>query len=191
MKSTLSFFTLLLCVATLSAQTSQGQSVLSINGGFSLAGALFGLANLDDQVDASAPPALQLTYDHAVNNRISLGGGLSYQRFKLAYSDYGEDNEDFDLRVSRFNVGLRGLVHYGSNEELDMYSGVRVGLSNWSFTGGPDDPEFDPPKTAGVTFAPQLILFGLRGYITEQLGFNGELGIGAPHVFTMGLSYRF
>lgn len=142
-------------------------------------------------MDASTPPAVQLTYDYALTNRLSLGGGVSYQSFKLAYSDYGEAKESFDVRLSRFNLGVRGLIHYGNSTTMDLYSGLRIGLSNWSLDVGTDNPNFDPPKAQGPAFAPQLILFGIRGYFTENLGIGGELAVGAPHVVSFGLNYRF
>ncbi|MCO6489750.1 MAG: outer membrane beta-barrel protein [Phaeodactylibacter sp.] len=192
MKNTLSFFALFLGLCTLlPAQTRQGQSVIGIQTGFSLAGALFNLSEIDANIDASAPPAVQFTYDYALTDRLSLGGGVSYQRFKLAYSDYGEMNETFDVRLSRFNLAVRGLFHYGNSEAVDMYSGLRVGLSNWSLDVGTDDPNFDPPKASGPAFAPQLVLFGIRGYLAENLAIGGELAAGAPHVLSLGLNYRF
>ncbi|MCB0572200.1 MAG: hypothetical protein KDC66_20680 [Phaeodactylibacter sp.] len=172
------------------AQTQPGESVISANAGFSLVGALFSLADIDADVKSSAPPAVQLNYDYAINELFSLGGGLSYQRFKLAYTDYGDDMEDFDVQLSRFNVALRGLFHYGAQEQVDMYSGIRLGLSNWSADVGTSNPDFEPPKGNGISVAPQLILFGIRGYLTDGLGINAELAVGGPHFFAIGLSYR-
>lgn len=185
-----SVITVLFAFAGASAQTLAGESVISANGGFSLLGALFKLSNIDENVDASAPPAIQLSYDYALTDHLSLGGGLSYQRFKLSYTDYGDNMENFDARLSRFNIAIRGLVHYGGQENLDMYSGLRLGLTNWSADVGTDDPNFKPPKTDGVTFGPQLILFGIRGYVAGNLGVNAELGVGGPHFFSLGLQYR-
>lgn len=181
---------LFLSFGTASAQTLSGESVISANAGFSLAGALFGLADIDGNVDASAPPALQFSYDYAITEKLSLGGGLSYQKFGLAYTDYGDAMEDFDVRLSRFNLALRGLFHYGGQEQVDMYSGLRLGLSNWSVKGGTSDPDYEPPKANGITIAPQLILFGIRAYVAGNLGLNAELGVGGPHFFTVGLNYR-
>jgi len=191
MKFGITLLLALLFSSILSAQNRQGESVISLNAGFSLASALFKLSEIEANVDASTPPALQFTYDYALSNRFSMGGGISYQRFNLAYSDYGEAKESFNLRLSRFNLGARALIHYGSSETIDMYSGLRVGLSNWSAGGGTDDPNFDPPKANGLFFAPQLILFGMRGYVTENLGFGGEIGVGGPHLLSLGVNYRF
>ena len=191
MKYSVACLLALLSLSTLSAQTLEGESVIGINAGFSMASALFSLSEIDANVDATTPPAIQATYDYALTNRVSLGGGISYQNFKLAYSNYGEAKESFDVRLSRFNVGLRGLFHYGNSEKMDMYSGLRVGLSKWSLDVGTDDPSFDPPKTAGIVFAPQAILFGMRSYLSGHLGIGGEIAIGAPHVVSFGLHYRF
>ncbi len=179
------------CATFLPAQNQEGQSAVGLHTGFSLASALFSLSEIDANVDASTPPAVQFTYDYALTNRVSLGGGISYQSFNLAYSDYGETNENFDVRLSRFNLAVRGLFHYGNSETMDMYSGLRVGMSNWSLDVGTDNPNFDPPKASGPAFAPQLILFGMRSFFTENLGIGGELAVGAPHVVSLGINYRF
>ena len=191
MKYTIACILALFSFGTLSAQTLEGQSTIGVQTGFSLASALFSLSEIDANVDASTPPAVQLTYDYALTDRLSLGGGVSYQNFKLAYTGYGDAKESFDVRLSRFNLGIRALFHYGNSETMDMYSGLRIGLSNWSLDVGTDDPNFDPPKANGPAFAPQLVLFGIRGYFTENLGIGGELAAGAPHLVSLGVYYRF
>lgn len=36
----------------------------------------------------------------------------------------------------------------------------------------------------------QVIVFGLRSYITERIGLNEELGFGSPYFASIGLNYR-
>jgi hypothetical protein len=37
----------------------------------------------------------------------------------------------------------------------------------------------------------QLIAFGLRGYLTENIGLNGELALGSPYFASVGINFRF
>lgn len=175
------------------AQSLTNESVLGVNMGLSLAGVLFNLAELEDDIEASNKPAIQLTYDYAITDAISIGAAGSYQRYVLSYTNYnGVEDQDFDVKVGRTNIAARALFHYGGNEEIDLYSGIRLGLTNWSVdVGASNIPDYVPPQSAGIFFAPQLIAFGIRGYFTPNFGVNAELSIGAPHYFSMGVSYRF
>ncbi|MCG8332138.1 MAG: porin family protein [Chitinophagales bacterium] len=177
----------------INAQNLTSESVLGINMGLSLAGVLFNLAELEDDITVSNNPAIQLTYDYAINDVISIGAAGSYQRYVLSYTNYdGVENQDFDVKIARTNVAARALFHYGGNEKIDLYSGVRLGLTNWSVDVGADNiTDFVPPQSAGIFFAPQLVAFGIKGYFSPNFGVNAELSVGAPHYFSMGISYRF
>jgi hypothetical protein len=69
---------------------------------------------------------------------------------------------------------------------------LRLGYTNWNVSSTSTDPDYDPNSVfTGGGFAPQVILFGFRGYFTENIGLNSELTVGAPHYFSIGLNYRF
>jgi hypothetical protein len=72
-----------------------------------------------------------------------------------------------------------------------MYSGLRIGYTNWNFSTTTTDPNFDGAESFnGGKPAFQVILFGIRGYITENIGLNTELAVGGPHFFSAGLNVR-
>lgn len=184
-------FLSLLCSISAFSQNLQGESVIGINTGFSMAGAVLGLTGLIDDVETNTTPAWQVSYDYAIHDHISIGGAAAWQRFHLQYSNYGEEQVDFGVSLSRFNAGGRVLFHYGSNDRIDLYSGLKVGISHWSVDVGAEVEGYSPPKVSGVVPAFQLIAFGLRGYVTSQLGLNAEIALGAPHLASVGLTYRF
>lgn len=177
----------------INAQNLQGESVIGINGAYSTISALGGLLEVfevEDEVSYSYTPAYQLTYDYALADIISLGAAVSYQRFTFRYTDYGDNLDNFNVKIGRTNVAARFLVHYGGTGNFDLYSGLRAGVTSWSVDVGTASTGFIPPIAAAVAFAPQVILFGARGYFSDRFGFNGEIAIGPPYLVAVGLSYR-
>lgn len=122
---------------------------------------------------------------------------------------------NFAITVPRTTFAARFLLHYGNKGRIDCYSGLRLGVGLWSVKLAADlDPEVltrvvdgvegelgqDLPafltdkvkaKVPFVLPQVQLIVFGLRGYVTNNIGLNFELAAGSPYVAALGLNYRF
>ncbi len=128
---------------------------------------------------------------------------------------------DFSLTIPRTTVAARFLFHYGNKGKIDCYSGFRLGVGIWSVkTSGnitseqlkravdelkkelPTEvvdaiPAFDDIitniKTKPTFTFPQvqLILFGIRGYVTKNIGISAELAAGSPYAASIGANYRF
>jgi hypothetical protein len=168
------------------AQNEAHKSTICVNGGFSLVGTIISAAN----GQTSSIPAIQFTYDYGLTNWFSLGGAVSYQGMNIDYTD--SNFGDYSTSLKRLNFGLRSLFHYANSGKVDLYSGLRLGYTNWNVSSTSKDPDYDPNSVfSGGGFAPQVILFGFRGYFTEHFGLNSELTVGAPHYFSIGLNYRF
>ena len=159
-------------------------------------------------------PQLNFAYDYGVNQWFSIGGAVSYNKASLDLKDvvYNKTEKlgDIKLGVSRVTIGARALFHYGNANRMDMYSGVRLGVGIWAVNANSSalDDNIDKVfkeaggggiwrnilgnKLGGGFAMPQVqvILFGLRGYITENLGINGELAVGSPYFASIGLNYR-
>ena len=145
-------------------------------------------------------PAFQVNYDYGFKKWFSLGGGISYQKFDVDFQDLqytedtGEQNfvESAAIDVHRLNIGIRTLFHYGNSNRIDMYSGFRLGLTNWGISASSSDVglEGDLNSVFGLLPSFQFIPFALRGYVTENLGIQFETGIGTPHMFAFGVNYR-
>ncbi|WP_428656766.1 hypothetical protein [Runella sp.] len=160
-------------------------------------------------------PQINVAYDHGINRWFSIGGAVSYNKVSLDLKDVvynkKENLGDVKLNVSRVTIGARALFHYGNANRLDMYSGVRLGIGIWGVNASSSsvDNKLDEVfkeaggsgiwrtvignKLGGGFVLPQVqvILFGLRGYITENIGINGELSAGSPYFASIGLNYRF
>lgn len=168
------------------AQNETYKSTICVNGGFSLVGTIISAAN----GETSSVPAIQVTYDYGLEKWFSLGAAVSYQSMKIDYTDMTYGN--YKTSLDRLNVALRALFHYANSGKADLYSGLRLGYTNWNVSSTSTDPDYDPNSVfKGGGFAPQVILVGFRGYFTDHIGLNSELTVGAPHYFSIGLNYRF
>lgn len=160
-------------------------------------------------------PQLNIGYDYGVVKWFSIGGAVSYNKVGLDLKDvtYNKKEKlgDVTLNVSRLTLGARALFHYGNTNRIDMYSGVRLGVGIWTVkvsSSALDDKLDEVLKEAGGSglwrsllgnrvkgsfpmLQAQVILFGLRGYVTENIGINGELSVGSPYFASIGVNYRF
>lgn len=125
---------------------------------------------------------------------------------------------NFGIKVPRTTLSTRFLFHYANSKRFDLYTGFRLGVGLWSVktTGNISndelsktineiEKEFNLPedafpekievnlksRTPFALLQTQFIPFGIRGYVTENIGINGELAIGSPYFASIGLNYRF
>lgn len=165
--------------------------------------------------NASNFPQINIAYDRGINKWFSIGGAVSYNKGSMDLKNVvykkTENLGDVKLNVSRITIGARALFHYGNANRVDMYSGVRLGVGIWgvnassSAVDGKLDEVFNEAGGSGIWRTVlgnklrggfvmpqvQVILFGLRGYITESIGLNGELAVGSPYFASIGINYRF
>ena len=153
-------------------------------------------------VDVSVQPALQLNYAYRWRDRVSFGAGLSRQVFSARYRGYEYQDEsgatvldNFTTYVRRFNVAGFALWHYNLTGHVQWYSGARLGITRWTFDTNAKDINYTVGRflsfALGTQFAPQLILIGGDVTLVPQLSANFEVGIGAPHLFSAGIGYRW
>jgi len=183
------------------AQNDTCKSNISLNAGYSVISSYFDIIalfnNNEDRIDML--PAVQFEYDYSVENWFSIGGAVSYQQFNIEVTNYEYYNykddyivEDFNVYFDRINIASRFLFHYVNEGKVDMYSGLRLGYTYWVVNAGTTDPDYDDFKLRkNIRIAPQLVAFGIRGYITEHFGLGAELAFGSPHFFNCGFKYRF
>lgn len=189
------------------AQKYRGQSVVTGGVGFSFVGLLLGV--IDNTVDAATDirstktPVIIGAYDYGVSDRFSVGVGYTYQGITMRYDSYYKPNingsgdtivtGDFRDRLSRQNFGIRPLFHFGDNDDLDIYAGLRLSFVRWSYNT--NRPDFDASGAtrllSGASPVKAQALFGMRYFFTENLGFNTELAIGPSYFAMVGLNARF
>lgn len=183
------------------AQNSQGQSVVSFNIGYSVVGNLLKSSlEVFEDVKTSSIPTLGLTYDYAITDLFSLGVAASYQSVSAEFTDtYLDENSmtqtDFvKASFARMNFAIRPLIHYGGTDELDLYSGLRIGTVMWnsSYESSQDDFDFeDADLFNGSRVSVGLVLFGMRYFFTDNIGINFDVQIGAPYIMSGGISAKF
>ena len=148
----------------------------------------------------SGGPAATLAYDYRFGRSFSLGGAVAFQgnRFTDFARDLGPDGREAvggGARLRRTFISARTLWHYGRARNVELYSGLRVGLTVWrgSATGeiGRDDGIFEGPSAAFVLPHLTIIPFGLKGYVGEDFFVGFETMFGSPHVLAAQAGYRF
>ncbi len=192
---------------TLNAQNEDYKGVASFNVGYSLFNALgksvaTAGSNSLDLNKISTTPTLQVAYDYGFGKVFSLGGAVSYNGANGDIKDFvftdasgKTSTANYTLKVSRITVGLRALFHYGNAGKIDMYSGIRIGAGIWNNTFTSTNPDFKPEDELariknGVAPQIQIVPFGLRGYVTDNIGIGFETAIGSPYMACLQLTYR-
>ena len=179
--------------------------VIAANAGQSLIGFLFEklrtTANQHEAgIDLSQTPALQISGDYYVDPKFSVGAAVSYQQFNINLNHWKYLDEitsqytivDFSTKVTRTQIGARALFHFYNKKKLDMFSGLRFGPTIWKATTNSPDPKYEAlGSLQGGAFAVQLIVFGLRGYLTDNIGLDFELAVGSPYYASAGINCRF
>ncbi len=195
--------TLLLSLLTLFtfsyAQNEEGSSVVTAGVGYSLFNNIIttGLEAFDD-VEVSGVPTIAVTYDYAITDNFSIGLAAAHQSAGGEFSntflndDLNEVTETAKTTVSRTNVAIRPLLHYGGNDQLDLYSGLRVGMLFRSIETESTDPDIDVlGDFNGSRFSLGLVVFGMRYFFTDNVGINADLQLGTPYVVSGGVAIKF
>lgn len=189
------------------AQKYQGQSVVTGGVGWSVVGLFLGV--IDKGLDATSDvrstktPVVMGAYDFGISDRFSIGAHYTYQALTLRYDGYTTFDSQgffdstvvgsFRDRLLRQSFGIRPLFHFGDNDDLDIYAGLRLSFLRWSYNSTRPDLGDDfatdilkaanPIKVQGV--------FGLRYFFTENIGFNTEFAIGPSYFAMIGINARF
>lgn len=201
MKKIFTFLFLSVLALNLMAQDEDHKITVNANAGFTLwnviAKPLFDLAEdaasttTDVSVDGMVLPSFGANFDYGLTKVVVIGLGLSYQPISLSYKD---NVSSMDVSINRLNVGLRTSFHYANEGPFDLYSGFRIGykLTTTNVSGNSQDFGFDE-----TTFDPifplsfQIIAFGMRYYVVENIGLGLEFALGNPHFAAFGASFRF
>lgn len=197
-KTTLLFAICALLIGTSNnadAQKYKGESVVTLGAGYSFVGALFDAVS----TDATAAPAILVMYDYAIGDKFTLGAAFSYQSMGYSFDNtyYSTANvpmtEVVEFKYARMNFGIRPLFHFGNNDDMDWYTGLRIGYQTWAVSNDSNDPFYiDGDEAIEVLSRPTVQpLLGARYFFTENIGVNLEVGLGSPYVAMVGANFRF
>jgi hypothetical protein len=164
-----------LLVSTSSAQAKKGENVVTLGLGLGYPG-VYGTTGM---------PPIFGTFDHAIQDRISVGGMVSYSG-----SSYSVGSDKWTYTY--FFIGARGAYHFADEikdlKNTDLYGGINIGYNivNSSFSG----------KDAGVynySVGGGYFHFGIyvggRYYFSKQWAASAELGYDIGY-FKIGVSYK-
>lgn len=181
------------------AQNSEGTSVATVGLGYSFFNNII-KTSLESytEVEVKSVPTIAITFDHSLTDNFSLGFAGAYQsvtgEFTNTYFDenFNSQTETAKTSISRINIAIRPLFHYGNSDKLDMYSGLRVGYLIRNVTVESDDPNgVFLDDLDGNRFALGLVPFGFRYFFSDNLGINMDLQIGTPYVVSGGVAFQF
>ena len=202
MKKIFFVFSLALCVATfqVNAQNMDYRSSAGLSVGGSFLGLVDNVFLLNDGVTgtSSNTPAIEVNYDYALKQWFSVGfrggyqaGKMDLQNVPLTDDDGFITPADVQGNYARTVLALELLFHYGNAGKVDMYSGLRGGLSIWSGELNSTSPDLDLGVGSGTSPNIGLTVFGLRYYFTENIGAGFELSVGSPSYANVGVRARF
>jgi len=215
MKNILKILIVLLISVSAYAQSDEHKVTVGVHAGYSLVGSIIkNIAdsnpnNSEDNVDANVTPVLQATADFSLSNVFSLGVAVSHQVVSIDATDFVFNDNTGLERISTFTtsfrrsqIAIRPLFHYGNIENLDLYSGLRIGWLTRGFTDfegedieGITEEIFDSNTginpLVGGRFSFSVTAFGLRYYFTDNIGAGFEINLGAPNLASVGISARF
>jgi len=195
------------------SQSVDYKSTIKLTAGMSITGNF--VNSLKNQyIDNSfASPVGQLAYNYNVEKWISIGGSVGYQYYKFNLLPI--DNTTSGLisaNLNKLNLMVRPTFYYVNQETINLYSGLAFGISFWQIGVEttqlkqyverilpdmvsnyvlPKIPLADKYKFMTYMFAPQITIFGIEGYVTDNFGLNAELALGSPAFLSAGLNYRF
>jgi hypothetical protein len=131
-----------------------------------------------------------------LSRRIGVGIEGSYAHTGISYLFADDSNsvpKPYSVTINRFRILPRFIFHIGKNPRLDPYAAAGIGYYNRTIVFTPKNPANGLTNlTTGDVFGPlwpfsDLLLpiavtakFGLRYFITEQIGIGVEVGIGGP-----------
>jgi hypothetical protein len=176
-------------------------NIVSVNGGISLTSVLLKTLLNGDSVkyEYSSSPALVINYDRFVTNWLSIGAGFARQSMSIKFYDYIDNNNvlqtgDFNADFKRSHVHLKALATW-AKPKGDLYAGLRLGYlwykSDLSFEKRDLKVLNKVDKLLQVGRPSLGIPIGGRYFISDNIGLNAEINLGAPFIISGGLSFRF
>lgn len=179
-------------------RTKAWQSNLSLGIGGSLYNIKIGgeplgtilLSSNYDSINYENTVVLMAAYDLKILKFLSVGAAYSYQDLSYDYSVFRTDTityrGNFTDEVKRTNIGVRILYYFQDTDDLDIYTGLRAGYTEWKMRRTFEEDFTGYRKNKYKMQA----VFGVRAFLHKNIGFMGEVGIGDPYLWTLGLCAR-
>lgn len=168
-----------LLLAAVFTALGTGLSYAQIEKGNSLISANVGIGSTFATSGATASLPIGLSYEYAINDKMTAGAFGMYAGAKWDNAWGGKD-----WKWNYIFVGAMYNYHFVNDEKWDVYAGGRLGFINVSLDDG--GTGITSPSTSGVGYA---IQGGARYFFTKSLAANAELGYGFSYL-RIGLTYK-
>ncbi|HTB32960.1 MAG TPA: hypothetical protein VK808_13105 [Bacteroidia bacterium] len=136
----------------------------------------------------SQTPAFNAYIDYGVGKKTCIGVGFTYQSVTGVpnYAPYG-----ITEYLTRYNTGLRFIHYTSSNIASSFYYGARIGLSYWTDKFNTPSFNWDYTLNNPTQVDPSFQFFiGYRVFLSDNIDFNAEFGVGTPYLIEGGFSFR-
>lgn len=141
-------------------------------------------------------PVFSGIIDYSFMRQVSIGIGAAYQWATDNPSEQPGYNAVDQLQVEkifRYNYSVRALYHLLKHAGLDVYAGVRGGISIWKeqMVSNSNPPGVSPFETAvpSKSQASYQVLIGGMFPVYGCLGVHLELAFGTPYLFEGGITF--
>lgn len=154
-------------------------------------------------------PSVSFAFDRRLNKGVlDIGFFIGTSKAELFLKDASRSTglttfvkEDVTITGWRTVLGARMMFHYDESEKSDVYSGVRAGIKhisrktdtgryNYQAYSAWFDWRLDEIEKQQTRPSIQIILFGYRRFVSENLAIGTEIAFGAPYYAALQVSYR-
>ncbi len=189
--------------ATAQTQTGEGNIIIDPYYGFPNFGVILAntadtqndISNEDITIGGIGPAGLRAEY--MLSDKFGIGVDFIFNSVTLNGTadslESGEVVETYDVKgyMRRYRIQLRANYHFAQTDVLDAYVGVGAGTNIRSIGVKTDFPNYDNSNLSGALIPVSMRLaLGFRYYFTDNIGLQGEIGIGGPLV-AAGFSFKF
>lgn len=149
----------------------------------------FGATNLP-KISSIGPVGGKLEF--LLSQRIGLGVNVNYANTSVSGS-YVSNGTTYDYKASipRLRIMPTLSIHMGKSDKLDPYFAFGVGYGSFAFKEKNSDPNYTGVSFSSPSNFAARAEFGLRYFITDHIGINGQFGIGGGPLVAGGLSFKF
>ena len=165
----------------------EGQIGLTAGVGASLVGTIFDVVTGTTGVEGSSSPVLNIMADYTFSELVSLGLAFSYQSYEIAFDDSQGDYVD---NIRCINFGVRFLLHFVQNEDMDLYGGIRGSYTNWAANSTNTVAGYDPLREFTLRNVGLQPLIGGTVFFDSTLGINLEVAPVGVYYAALGLHLR-
>ncbi len=161
----------------------------------------FGSASGNPVYSTGYSPVYNVICDYNIDGHSNFGIAFAYQK----NTDIPVNSDPYVIfygyteYITRLNIAIRYYYDFIKNQNLDVYTGLRLGLSHWTDTitplqnwtgNGPQITKGAERFTSVPYWASGQIFIGIKWFLIKNFGLNAEFGIGTPYFAEGGICFR-